>query len=145
MIKGHYRFIDQPDDSALTMENILLPHCEQTLKRLQAQKTVLCIQDGTKLDYNGLAECEGLGVIGTNQTQAQSRGLHLHSTLAVTDHGLPLGVLRTECLAPGLQPSEDTQPAREAPMLDAWAGRLPGGGRRAAAYPAGAGDGPGSG
>ncbi len=100
MVKGYYRFIDQPDESALTMENILLPHREQTLRRMQAQKTVLCIQDGTGLDYNNLAQCEGLGVIGTNQTGAKSRGLYLHSTLAVTDEGLPLGVLRTQCWAP---------------------------------------------
>jgi hypothetical protein len=40
---------------------------------------VLCIQDGTDLNYASLAQCEGLGVIGTNQTGANSRGLHLHS------------------------------------------------------------------
>lgn len=109
MVKGYYRFIDQPDDSALTMENILLPHREQTLRRMQAQKTVLCIQDGTGLDYNNLAQCEGLGVIGTNQTEAKSRGLYLHSTLAVTDEGLPLGVLRTQCWAPETNKAEKSK------------------------------------
>jgi hypothetical protein len=39
--------------------------------------------DGSDLDYTSLAQCEGLGVIGMNQTAAQSRGLHLHSTFAV--------------------------------------------------------------
>ena len=33
-IKGHYRLLDQPDDSAVTFENILLPHREQTLRRM---------------------------------------------------------------------------------------------------------------
>ena len=86
-MKGYYRLIDQPDESAVTMENILLPHREQTVRRMQAHKTVLCIQDGTDLDYNGAAHCQGLGVIGTNQTGAKSKGLHLHSTLAVTADG----------------------------------------------------------
>jgi hypothetical protein len=75
----------------------LHPHCEQ---RMKSQKTALGIQDGTDLNYNDLAECEGLGVIDSNQPGAQSRGLHLHSTLAVTTDGLPLGVLRTQCWAP---------------------------------------------
>ncbi len=38
--------------------------------------------------------CDGLQVIGKNQTGAKSLGLHMHATLAVTDTGLPLGVLR---------------------------------------------------
>lgn len=116
LVKGHYRFIDQPDESAVTMENILAPHRERTVRRMKAQKTVLCIQDGTDLDFNALADCEGLGVIGTNQTGAQSRGLHLHSTLAVSTAGLPLGVLRTQCWAPLSRPKEDTRPATEIPI-----------------------------
>ncbi len=115
-VKGYYRFIDQPDGSAATMENVLAPHREQTLRRMKAQKIVLCIQDGTDLDYNALAECEGLGVIGTNQTGAESRGLHLHSTLAVTGEGLPLGMLRTQCWAPESRPKEDTRSAAQIPI-----------------------------
>jgi hypothetical protein len=118
MIKGHYRFIEQPEtgDSAVTAENILLPHREQTLRRMQAHKTVLCIQDGTDLNYNGLAECEDLGLIGKNQTKATTRGLHLHSTLAVTDDGLPLGVLRAACTAPVAKDPEDERTPAEVPI-----------------------------
>lgn len=116
MIKGHYRLLDQPDDSAVTLENILAPHRQQTLRRMQAEKTVLCIHDGTDLDYNGAAECEGLGVIGTNQTGARSRGLHLHSTLTVTDEGLPLGVLSTRCSAPQGRAENDERPPAQVPI-----------------------------
>ncbi len=84
LVKGYYRMIDKPDDSAITLNAILAPHRERTLQLMMAQQTVLCIQDGTDLNYNSLAHCEGLGVIGANQTSAQSRGLHLHSTLVVT-------------------------------------------------------------
>ena len=99
-VKGYYRLIDKPDDSAVTMDNILLPHRERTMRRMKARKTVLCIQDGTDLNYSGLAQCEGLGVIGTNQTGTSSGGLHLHSTLVSTTEGLPLGVLKCQCIAP---------------------------------------------
>jgi hypothetical protein len=109
LVKGHYRLLDKPDDSAVTMGNILLPHREQTIRRMQAESMVLCIHDGTDLDYNGAAQCEGLGVIGTNQTGAKSRGLKLHSTLAVNEEGLPLGVLGTRCSAPIPRPKPDEQ------------------------------------
>jgi len=62
------------------MSNILATHCSRTTRRMMGQKTVLCIQDGSDLNYNNLDQCEGLGSIGTNQTGAESRGLHLHSS-----------------------------------------------------------------
>ena len=99
-IKGYYRFVDQPDDAATTPQNILRPHRERTLRRMRAEPTVLCIQDGTDLNFATRPGCEGLGVIGTNQTGAQTLGLHLHSTLAVTPSGLPLGVLNARFVAP---------------------------------------------
>ena len=115
-VKAFYRMIDQPEKSAVSMPNILAPHRERTVRRMKGQQTVLCIQDGTDLDYTGLAECEGLGVIGTNQTGAQSRGLHLHSTMAVATNGLPLGVVRAQCIAPQLKSSDDKRPACAIPI-----------------------------
>ena len=47
-VRGYYRLIDQPAESAVTPENILAPHREGTLGRMQGQATVLCIQDGTE-------------------------------------------------------------------------------------------------
>ena len=38
--------------------------------------------------------CTDLQVTGRNQTTAQTRGMHVHATLATTPDGLPLGVLR---------------------------------------------------
>ena len=116
LVKAHYRFLDQPDDSAVTMENILLPHREQTMRRMKAEKTVLCIHDGTDLAYNGAAGCDGLGVIGTNQTGAKSRGLYLHSTLTTTEDGLPLGVLSARCEAPVSRPEHDDRASAQVPI-----------------------------
>lgn len=115
-VKAYYRFIDQPDDSAVTMGNILLPHREQTIRRMKAEHTVLCVQDGTDLNYSGLTDCEGLGQIGTNQTGATSAGLHLHSTLALTTEGLPLGVLLAQCTAPEPNTEKDKRKSKDIPI-----------------------------
>ena len=114
-IKGYYRFVDQPDEAAATPQNILRPHRERTLRRMRAESTVLCIQDGTDLNFATRPGCEGLGVIGTNQTGAQTLGLHLHSTLAVTPSGLPLGVVNAKFVAPQPQAAErDDGPGKAA-------------------------------
>ena len=49
-VKGHYRLIDQPADSQVIPENILAPHRQRTLRRMQGQSAVPCIQDGTDLN-----------------------------------------------------------------------------------------------
>lgn len=98
--KAYYRLIDQPDESAVTMQAILAPHQQRTCERMRLEPVVLCIADGTDMNYTGLAQCSGLGPIGTNQTGASAMGLHLHSTLAVNDQGLPLGLLAAHCQAP---------------------------------------------
>jgi hypothetical protein len=115
-VKGYYRMIDQPEESAVNMPNILAPHRERTIRRMQGQRVVLCVQDGTDLAYTNLAKCEGLGVLGANQTGAKSRGLHMHTTLAVAPNGLPLGVLRADCTAPQEKPEEETRPACSIPI-----------------------------
>jgi len=115
-VKAYYRMIDSPDESAVSMPNILAPHRQRTIRRMQGQKTVLCIQDGSDLNYNNLDKCEDLGEIGKNQTGAKSRGLHLHSTFTVAPNGLPLGVLQAQCLAPPGKAPEDKRPASAIPI-----------------------------
>jgi hypothetical protein len=115
-LKAYYRFIDHPDEEAVNMERILQPHRKQTIRRMKAQRTVLCIQDGSDLEYTSLAQCDGLGVIGTNQTAAKSRGLHLHTTFVVAPNGLPLGVLRAECVAPELKSPDDKRLSYNIPI-----------------------------
>ena len=39
LVKGHYRLIDQPAESAVTVENILAPHRECTLRRMRTHDT----------------------------------------------------------------------------------------------------------
>ena len=93
-VKGYYRLIDHPETSQVTPAHIVAPHRARTVERMRTQETVLCIQDGTDLSFASRPGCEGLGIIGRNQTSAEALGLHLHLTLAVNGAGLPLGVLR---------------------------------------------------
>ena len=99
-VKGHYRFIDQPKKSAVTPENILAPHRARTLRRLQGERVALCLQDGTDLNFAEHPGCAGLGLIGKNKKSKGTLGLHMHSTLAVSTAGVPLGVPLIQYEAP---------------------------------------------
>jgi len=114
--KGYYRMIDRPEESEFNLPNILAPHRQRTIQRLAGQDVVLCIQDGTSLNYNSLDQCSGLGVIGNNQTKAKSQGLHLHSTFTTDTNGLPLGVLRADCTAPKPKSPDDNRPPKNIPI-----------------------------
>jgi len=97
--KAYYYFIDSERDK-LHPEAMLATHRERTIERIMAHKTVLVVQDTTDLNFAKRHHTTGLGLIGTNQTGAESLGLKLHSSLALTTDGLPLGVLRSVCYAP---------------------------------------------
>ncbi len=115
-MKGYYRMIEQPDTAVLTMAAILDPHRQQTARRMMAQKTVLCVQDGSELNYTNLDRCTGLGELKANQTGAKTYGLNLHSTLALTSNGLPLGVLKAQCLAPKPKSADDKRQPSQIPI-----------------------------
>ena len=93
-------FIDQPEDSAVTPENILAPHRQRTLERMRGQSAVLCVQDGTDLNFAAHGACAGLGRIGRNKGSEGTLGLHMHSTLVVSGEGIPLGVPQIQYDAP---------------------------------------------
>ena len=108
-LKGYYRFLnsERPD---LDLDRLLKTHRTQTIRRMKKEPTVLIVQDTCELNFSTRSGCEGLGQIGTNQTGTKSRGLALHSSLALGDSGLPLGVLRLASYAP--EPAEGKDPHR---------------------------------
>ena len=114
--KAYYRMIDQPEDSAVNLANILQPHRERTARRMMGQKTVLCLQDGSELNYTNLEKCSGLGDLKANQTGAKTRGLNLHSTFAIAPNGLPLGVLKAQCIAPETRSPDDKRKPSKIPI-----------------------------
>lgn len=74
-----------------TMEQILAPHQQRTKERMSGHKWILAIQDSRFLDYSHHPSKRGMGPIGTSQQSLT--GLVMHSVLAVTTPGLPLGLL----------------------------------------------------
>ena len=96
-LKALYRLFANPK---VTPEAILSGHKARTVGRMKSRKRILIVQDTTDLDFSERLHCNGLGIIGTNQTGAQSPGLKMHSALAVGEDGLPLGVLSTEIYPP---------------------------------------------
>ena len=97
--KGYYTFIDNPRET-LNPEAMLSTHRKRTIERMMSHKLALVVQDNTDLNFSKRPHTEGLGLVGTNQTGAQSRGLKLHSSVVLTPEGLPLGVLRAMMYAP---------------------------------------------
>ena len=108
-IKAYYRLMDSRDE-ALNFLSILAPHREQSERRMMSQPRVLVIQDTTGLNFGGLKKTQGLGRIGANQTRQGTLGLNLHSALAVSEEGVPLGVLAAEC--PGSEQSSAPRQSR---------------------------------
>ena len=91
-VKAAYRFLDH---EMTTMDTLLKPHYRATEARLKQENIVLAVQDTTSLNYTAHAATEGMGPIGS--TAAGPQGLHLHSTLAFSTAGTPLGFLDTQC------------------------------------------------
>ncbi len=114
--KAYYRMIDQPDDSAVNLPNIIAPHRSRTARRMMDQNTVLCIQDGSELNYTNLDQCRGLGVLKANQTGAKTKGMNLHSTFTVTTRGLPLGILKSQCISPKTKDINDKRKPSAIPI-----------------------------
>lgn len=100
--KAAYRFFDH---AQVTLDSILAPHQQRTVERMSQHPVVLTVQDTSFLNYTHHPKTKGVGAIGTKQQK--QRGFGLHSTLALTTTGLPLGVLTQEIWARPLgQPSK---------------------------------------
>jgi len=107
--KAAYRLLD---NRSVTAEKILKPHRECTLKRLEGESLVLCIEDTSELDYTDKSDIDGLGPLNYENRQ----GLYLHPMLAVTPDRLCHGVLnwRTVVREPGsLGEEKDQRPIEE--------------------------------
>jgi hypothetical protein len=87
--KAAYRFFDNPK---VTPERIVDSHTQRTVARMKAEKLVLAVQDTTFMNYSHHPHTEGLGALG-GRKELEQRGFGLHTTLAVTPQGQPLGIL----------------------------------------------------
>ena len=87
-----YRFLGNDE---VDPQEILRAHREKTLARMRGHKRVLAIQDTSTFCFSSLLASTGLGAIaqGTHGARKSSKGLFVHTALAVTPKGTPLGIL----------------------------------------------------
>src|SRR5262245_5595948 len=74
----------------MSVEKNLAGHVAQTVQRCQEQTAVIVAQDTTDLNYTPHKGTKGLGPINAKPA---SRGLLMHTALALTAEGVPLGLL----------------------------------------------------
>ena len=125
MVRGYYRMIGKADYEhvGLTPEGILAGHRERTVRRMRGAGTVLLIQDGTDLNFATHHGCDGLGVISKNRRKGKGTlGIHMHSTFAVSEQGIPLGVPRIEfdCPEGGGEGDKPPEARKSARWLRGW-------------------------
>jgi hypothetical protein len=85
-----YRFIENP---SVSFEKILKPHIEATKERISKEKTITVVQDTAGNDLTGHRGAKNLGHL----EQKNMRGIFIHPSLAITDDGLVLGIINSEC------------------------------------------------
>lgn len=85
--KGAYRLLD---NNKMSPEAIIMSHRIQTINRMKKHKVILAVQDTTTLNYTHHPEVANLGLCTTSEN---TKGILVHSSLAVTTDGSPLGLL----------------------------------------------------
>lgn len=110
--KAAYRFFD---NKKVSSEKITQPHRQRTIERMKAHELVLAIQDTIFFNYTHHPKTAGLGEIG-NKRQNQ-RGFGMHSTIAVTPGGMPLGMLTQAFFTrPTGEPAHTPSEVRQLPI-----------------------------
>lgn len=89
--KAAYRFFNSPK---VKPEKIREAHIASTVGRVKQHDTILAVQDTTNIDFSSHPATKGLGMLDSNLNFV--RGLKMHSCLAVTTNGVPLGLLHQE-------------------------------------------------
>ena len=83
--KGAYRFLD---NAAIRPEALLAAARPAVQQRVAQERTVLVVQDTTSLNFTPHPKTQGLGHLENGHCQ----GLLVHSALAVSGAGVPLGL-----------------------------------------------------
>lgn len=87
--KAAYRFLSNPAVDPAAIRRAVVDGC---VARLGKEKIVFSIQDTTSLDFSTHKATEGLGPLGGGDGSA-GYGLFMHSAIAVSEDGIPLGLL----------------------------------------------------
>lgn len=87
--KAAYRFWDNAE---VVPEKVLAPHTARTAQRASEHPVVLALQDTTEVNLSHHPATENTGYLAC----PNCRGLLLHTVLAVTTEGVPLGLLHQQ-------------------------------------------------
>jgi hypothetical protein len=100
--KAAYRFFKNDN---VEWRDIVDAHSRKTAIRASNYETVLAIQDTSYFVYTSHPNTKGLGLLGSNKgknkKEVPANGLLMHSCLAVTTEGTPLGLPGSENILPG--------------------------------------------
>lgn len=91
--KGGYRLFS---NAKLKVSEIYASHYQGTVERIKEHQLIFSLQDTTYLDFDTHTKTVGLGSISKAYTK-HKKGLIMHSALAVTMEGLPLGLTSQQC------------------------------------------------
>lgn len=86
-----YRYLSSPK---VEVEKLRAAHAAATLERARGLPYVLVAQDTTELSFSGRATLKGIGPLDRN-----GQGLKVHTGLALSLEGVPLGILHQEVWA----------------------------------------------
>lgn len=106
--KAAYRFFRNEN---VAVSEIMAAHRHKTVKRAMEHSTILALQDTSYFVYTNHPKTEGLGKMslkkGKNVPKIYSNGLMMHTCLAVTTEGVPLGLLDQKIFARKLRPEKE--------------------------------------
>jgi hypothetical protein len=109
--KAAYRFFQ---NERATSEAIFKPHAKRAIQRMRGAAVILAIQDTSYLNFSAHRKTRGLGPIGDSRSDNQ--GLVMHSTLAVTLEGLPLGLITSKIWAREGYSEQTDEERKETPI-----------------------------
>lgn len=89
-VAASYRLLD---NKSVTPQGILAPHYLRTLERIRKTAVVIVAQDTTEIDLTRpIQRVDGVGPLGS--ALEERVGAFCHALLALTDEGVPLGLLK---------------------------------------------------
>jgi hypothetical protein len=87
-------------------------HQIKTMERLETDKVILKIQDTTELNYSSRENRKEIGYIRAKK----GYGLLVHTTLAITDKGLPIGILKQDVWGRDIEQKGKAKDRRDKPI-----------------------------
>lgn len=106
--KGVWRILKHPDTTA---EGLLSGHVRATARRCREQTYVLVASDTTYMNFTSHKALQELGPISDD---TRDRGFLVHSALAISPQGVPLGILHQKSWTRDPKPKQ-TDPDQDAP------------------------------